>query len=238
MSDTSSELDSLDISEEDSEYNFIPGHFFPVECEPGVSSESDFEADENIRGVEPYSAEPLADENWLEEYNKRQEEKKQKLEKLKDRLVGKETIKNWCKCGNCNVKFLQNAYECCCCRDMEGCVEVLQDKWVIEELEKPPQCITLHPAFKNTCLERWSLRLSAGKCRKIDKRAYHQTGSEEAFMRSVAYREFTHLVYGVLGKNRIPLPACSYHAIREKFQAKDSVERFRGFQEDESEDQL
>ena len=53
------------------------------------------------------------------------------------------------------------------------------------------------------------------------------------FMRSVAYRKFIHLVYDQVGKNRIPLPACAYHAIRSKFQPKDSNEHFVGFQEEE-----
>ena len=52
-------------------------------------------------------------------------------------------------------------------------------------------------------------------------------------MRSVAYREFIHLVYDHVGKNRIPLPACAYHAIRSKFQPKDSGERFIGFQDED-----
>jgi hypothetical protein len=30
-------------------------------------------------------------------------------------------------------------------------------------------------------------------------------------------------VYGHLGKRRIPLPACAYHAIRDKFGGKDFV---------------
>ena len=52
-------------------------------------------------------------------------------------------------------------------------------------------------------------------------------------MRSVAYREFIHLVYDHVGKNnRIPLSACAYHAIRSKFQPKDNGDSFAGFQED------
>lgn len=37
------------------------------------------------------------------------------------------------------------------------------------------------------------------------------------FLRGIAYREFTRLVHGYLGGRRIPLPACSYHAIRKAF---------------------
>lgn len=55
------------------------------------------------------------------------------------------------------------------------------------------------------------------------------------FMRSVAYCEFSHLVHGRIGKNRIPLPACAYHAIRSAFNTKDNDECFVGFQDDEME---
>ena len=48
-------------------------------------------------------------------------------------------------------------------------------------------------------------------------------------MRIVAYREFIHLVCGRVGKNRIPLPTCAYHAIRSKFQTKEKNENFVGF---------
>ncbi|CAB4001060.1 Hypothetical predicted protein [Paramuricea clavata] len=49
------------------------------------------------------------------------------------------------------------------------------------------------------------------------------------YFRSVAYREYIQLVYGNLGKRRIPLPACGYHAIRQAFGGKD----FKCFEDDE-----
>lgn len=93
MGDSCSETDSLSLSDDDSEYNYIPGRFFPIESEPGGNDND--EATDDIHGIEPYSAEPLADEKWLEQYHKRQEEKTQKLGRLQDRLSGKETISNW-----------------------------------------------------------------------------------------------------------------------------------------------
>ena len=45
--------------------------------------------------VEPYSSEPIADEEWVKEYRQRQGEKEQKLASLKDRLAGKESLSNW-----------------------------------------------------------------------------------------------------------------------------------------------
>lgn len=38
-----------------------------------------------------------------------------------------------------------------------------------------------------------------------------------------------------VGKNRIPLPVCAYHSIRQTFQPKDS-EHFTDFKEDENYD--
>ena len=73
----------------------------------------------------------------------------------------------------CSTTWLQNANKC-------ECVEALSDNWVIEEMKAFPGCVTLHPPFKIVCLERWSLRLAAGKYRTFDKKSYQQSGSEEA----------------------------------------------------------
>jgi len=37
------------------------------------------------------------------------------------------------------------------------------------------------------------------------------------YLRAVAYREFSRLVYGYLGKRGVPPPACAYKAIRKTF---------------------
>ena len=55
-----------------------------------------------------------------------------------------------------------------------------------------------------------------------------------SFLRSVSYREFSRLVYGILGNRRIPLPACAYTAIRQQFPVSKD-ERFTGFDLDEEE---
>lgn len=93
MESSCSDNESLSFSEDDSENNFIPGRFFPVESE--LANEHEAQTTDEIHGFEPYTAEPLADENWLEQYKKRREEKQQLQERLKDRLSGKETISNW-----------------------------------------------------------------------------------------------------------------------------------------------
>ena len=43
------------------------------------------------------------------------------------------------------------------------------------------------------------------------------------FLQCVAYRNFTWLIHGILGKKRIPLPACAYHQIRKKFPSETLV---------------
>lgn len=53
-----------------------------------------------------------------------------------------------------------------------------------------------------------------------------------SFLRSVAYREFSRLVYGFLGNKRYPLPACAYDAIRKTFPCSKD-EQFIGFELDE-----
>ena len=63
---------------------------------------------------------------------------------------------------------------------MQQMIDALEDELVLRETHTPPECITLHPAFSTICLNPWSLRLSAGKYRTIDKKSYRQTVSEEA----------------------------------------------------------
>ena len=62
MSSSSSESQ---ISQNDSEYYFVPGNVFEAE---GASEVVDA-ADEICRADVPYADEPLADEAWLAEYN-------------------------------------------------------------------------------------------------------------------------------------------------------------------------
>ena len=84
-----------------------------------------------------------------------------------------------CKCGNCSLLFMQNAYECQCCMEIEECTHALDHEDVISETGQPPNCITAHPGFRPVCLERWSLRLAADKYRTKIKKKYRQTGIEE-----------------------------------------------------------
>ena len=44
-----------------------------------------------------------------------------------------------CSCGNCSIRLLQNASECCCRQHMEKCMEALSDEWVLQDLETAPK---------------------------------------------------------------------------------------------------
>ena len=55
------------------------------------------------------------------------------------------------------------------------------------------------------------------------------------YLRAVAYREFSRLVYGYLGKKRIPLPACAYAAIRKAFPVQQD-ETLAGFEVEDLDD--
>ncbi|CAH3017140.1 unnamed protein product, partial [Porites evermanni] len=106
----------------------------------------------------PYIDEPIADEEWLTEYNRELEEierRNQELQNRFDKIVEPET---WCSCGNCALDQLQNFGECLCCKEIEKCVESLGSTAVLNEVEIGPECITLHPGFSVVCLNRWSLR--------------------------------------------------------------------------------
>ena len=55
-------------------------------------SDSEYENDDDI---EAYADEPLADEEWLEEYNKKQENDKKEIQKLTRRKDGVEPTSSW-----------------------------------------------------------------------------------------------------------------------------------------------
>ncbi|KAK3745187.1 hypothetical protein QZH41_008384 [Actinostola sp. cb2023] len=181
-----------------------------------------------------YSDEPLAGEEWIAEYNRQEKETEELEENLTRRLDGTTPTSEWCKCGHCVTRDLQNLSECYCCSELDGCVESLESDLVLQDFDDGtvPICITQHPGFNAVCLQKWSLRLAADKYRTRSKKAYKQTGSEESFLHSVAYREFSRMVYGFLGKKRYPLPACAYSAIRVTF-VNRSDEGFTGFEMEE-----
>ena len=95
MSKTSSDSENDSIPDDDSEYNSNLGKYTIIETEIMGASDNDGDEETNISEVGPYSSEPMADEEWLQEYKKRQEEKERRLASLKDHLSGKESLSNW-----------------------------------------------------------------------------------------------------------------------------------------------
>ncbi|XP_031560222.1 uncharacterized protein LOC116296353 [Actinia tenebrosa] len=236
MENQSSESDLASYDSDDSEFNYIPGIYVPrvnyeEENENYERDSNAVEDDDNLPFVGPYENEPLADEEWLKEYKRKKEIEDALRQKLQERIDGVDPCSNWCSCGNCNIDMLQNVYEAKCCRELDGCVEACHADSVLEETQTPPNCIILHPGFRPICLEKWALKQSASKYKTRDKRRYNQIGKESTFLRAVAYREFCQLVYRFLGAQRIPLPACAYHAIRSTFSDQD--ESFIGFEFEE-----
>ena len=61
----------------------------------------------------------------------------------------------------------------------EKCVESLSSDGVSREVETTLRCVTMHPGFNTVCLNYWSLRSTAAKYDKIDRRKYRQTGSKQ-----------------------------------------------------------
>ena len=103
MSATSYDSDECSFSD-DSEFNFIPGQYWSIESENAMDASESGDGedgqsesnDDGQTGIEPYSGEPMADEEWLKQYKLRQAEKERRLESLKNRFSGNETLSNWC----------------------------------------------------------------------------------------------------------------------------------------------
>ncbi|XP_046862629.1 uncharacterized protein LOC124456172 [Xenia sp. Carnegie-2017] len=156
-------------------------------------------------------------------------------EKLGKRLDGSVKVDEWCQCGNCDVTLLVNNNECHCCFELDGCHEAMKSDEVISDLQAEgiinAKCIIQHPGFNSVCLEKWSLKMAASKLKTKNKSKYTRISGQNSFLRSISYREFTRLVYGLLGNRRFPLPACAYMAIRKTFPVVDK-ENFTGYSDD------
>ena len=66
---------------------------FEEERDIEAGNQSDHSDDDDL--VEAYSDEPLADEGWLAEYSKRQNDTKRQLEELTRRMDGTESTNSW-----------------------------------------------------------------------------------------------------------------------------------------------
>ena len=75
---------------DDSDINFIPGYI--VECPEHENSSSSDQEESNMGA---YADEPMADEEWLENYNRQERERLELEEKLRKRLDGSVEVSEW-----------------------------------------------------------------------------------------------------------------------------------------------
>eukprot|EP00112_Aurelia_sp_Birch-Aquarium-sp1_P020813 Seg5447.1 transcript_id=Seg5447.1/GoldUCD/mRNA.D3Y31 product="hypothetical protein" protein_id=Seg5447.1/GoldUCD/D3Y31 len=129
----------------------------------------------------PYSGEPLADKEWLRNYNLRRARAQEQESFLNERFNGSAAASSWCKCGHCSVQHFTKPKECSCCTEIERCAVALNDESVVQEVGSVPTCITEHPAFRPLCLERWSLKYAADRYKTKFHRRYRQTNSESRY---------------------------------------------------------
>ena len=81
------------------------------------------------------------------------------------------------------MELLQNARECCCCKEIETCVQFIAEFSKVSDQtvtdKGPLKCVTEHPGFQAPCLNQWSLELAAGNYKTCDGHCYGQIGSKE-----------------------------------------------------------
>lgn len=102
-----------------------------------------------------------------------------------------------CTCGNCVITSLQNISECYCCSELEGCQDSMKSDLVLEDIgaDVTLKCVTEHPGFRPVCLQKWSLRLAAGRYKTKGKQTYRQTGSEGRLVRHGCIKMFSNTFY-------------------------------------------
>lgn len=95
MSTTESDSDSS-YQSDDSDVNFIPGYVVIEDAEHEFSKldVKDDSTDESVADM-AYSEEPLADEEWLENYQKAESERLELEQKLCERFDGSVEISEW-----------------------------------------------------------------------------------------------------------------------------------------------
>ncbi|XP_022802031.1 uncharacterized protein LOC111339612 [Stylophora pistillata] len=112
----------------------------------------------------------------------------------------------WCVFSNCSPEFARKAEECFFFQEIDRCGEVM------EEFGFFLKCITLHPGFQDVCLFFFVLQVAALNLKTRSgfffRTIYtHGRRTEAEFLRSVAYRKFTRLLWDYIGSSRrYPLP--------------------------------
>ncbi|CAH3177506.1 unnamed protein product [Porites lobata] len=201
----------------------------------GSDTEEVYNMEEDLSNFVPYEEdlEPLATEEEAAEQDARMAEELE--EELRYFLltppIASVTMQTECFCSNCSVGFTTKPEECQCCREIDRCDEVM------ERFGDTSQGITLHPGFQDVCLNHHvsevaalGLKTKSGKSYRV---LYDQgRKSQSEFLRSVAYRQFTRLLWDFTGSSRrYPLPYCAYKMIRKTFP--EESQNYHGFEDDD-----
>ena len=94
---SSSEADSeVSCQSDDSNFNFIPQYMIEdAELQVENHHEPDTNSDDEDSSGLAYADEPLADEAWLENYNREEQERLEEEEKFNNRLNGLVELGEW-----------------------------------------------------------------------------------------------------------------------------------------------
>ena len=60
-----------------------------------------------------------------------------------------------CSCSRCSVLLVTKAEECHCCQEIDRCAEIMA------EIDQEGKCITLHPGFRDVCLNKYVLEVAS-----------------------------------------------------------------------------
>ena len=96
MSTTGSDFDNSSQSD-DSEYNFISGYILPkddAEC-GDQAAEGSSDDDNSVCDGIAYAGEPLADEKWLKQYQKEENERREVELQFLKRIDGSLEVSKW-----------------------------------------------------------------------------------------------------------------------------------------------
>ncbi|XP_066439401.1 kelch repeat and BTB domain-containing protein 4 isoform X2 [Eleutherodactylus coqui] len=116
------------------------------------------------------------------------------------------TLQNstWCRCGHCRIR--PSVEEKLCCQELHT-----RGKFAPDYL-----CITQHEAFSTRVLSRGHLITLLQFATKISAAEFQHNANR--YLRLAAYRKFTNMLYGFLGKaHRVSVPSCVVKKIIETY---------------------
>ena len=71
-----------------------------------------------------------------------------------------------CSCSGCSVLLVTKAEECQCCQEIDRCTEIMA------EIDHEGQCITLHPGFRDVCLNKHVLEVASSGLKTKSGKSY------------------------------------------------------------------